>query len=103
MRVIPVATHFAKISIVREEPGRYGFPGGAWEPDSAGIKRVCGVKGTIHCVKKFPPDPLQETLYSAGIPASCARKPGCRRRIEVFGEGLGEGPFYKKVLPVLLP
>jgi len=56
----------------------------------------------IHCVKKFPLDPLQETLYSAGIPASWPRKPECRRRIEVFGEGLGEEPFYKKVLPALL-
>jgi len=86
-----VATHFAKISIVRAEPGRYGFPDGAWEPNNAGIKRVCGAKESILYTKKFPPyfTSLKTHWYNMG--SSVAEQPGatarrgtaCRARAEI--------------------
>jgi len=61
---------------------------------SWGLFSSNGAKGTIHCVKKFLPDPLQEAPYSGGASASCVRKQGRRRRIEVLGERVEEEHLF---------
>jgi len=48
--------------------------------------------------KKFPPSPLQEIPLLSGLPFSSPRKTASQSIIEVFGEGSGEKPFFKKGL-----
>jgi hypothetical protein len=54
------------------------------------------------CVKKFPPNPLQETLLPSAFQLPSKRGAGRPKKREVFGEGAEEKPFFRKVLPRLL-
>ena len=51
----PDCTPSPRRRIVQAEPGRYRFPGGAWEPDAPPIGNVCEAKSTIHYVKEVFP------------------------------------------------
>jgi len=51
--------------------------------------------------RSFPQAPFKKLLVISGSPVSSPRKPASRSILEVFGEGSGEEPFFKKGLPRL--
>ena len=52
--------------------------------------------------KKSSPSPFQVTLIYVVLPPSYTRTAVKPRYLEVFGEGSGERPFFKKILPGIL-
>ncbi len=61
----------------------------------------CGAKETIHCAKKFPPNPPQQTLNIVGFLTSWTRKWKTRQNNRNFWRGVWGATFFKKVLPRL--